>query len=213
VQTALAELDALATTQVDQTVVAMLSSARDWISLVEGRLEDARQSFLHAAEASPLNAPSLYPLAARAATWLRDHVAMRSDLAALDSTTAHGRAVSARRTVVEAGIAALEGRSGEAIARYRTALRAFDDLGMPWDRALTAIDMATVLDPTDPEVREAAAAAREILARLGARPFLERLEAAMATGSREGPELAAEGDPSGSFAGRPLTTGTMETRA
>ena len=40
--------------------------------------------------------------------------------------------------------------------------------------------MASVLDPTDPEVRAAAEAARQILVGLGAHPFLERLEAALA---------------------------------
>jgi hypothetical protein len=44
--------------------------------------------------------------------------------------------------------------------------------------------MATLLDPSDPEVRAAAEAAREILVRLGAKPFLERLEAAMAKPTR-----------------------------
>jgi hypothetical protein len=40
--------------------------------------------------------------------------------------------------------------------------------------------MATVLDADLPEVRSAADEAREILARLGARPFLERLDELMA---------------------------------
>ena len=40
--------------------------------------------------------------------------------------------------------------------------------------------MATLLDPTNPEVRAAAEAAREILVRLEAAPFIARLDAAMA---------------------------------
>ena len=43
-----------------------------------------------------------------------------------------------------------------------------------------AIEMATRLDPELPEVRAAAEAGREILTGLRARPFLDRLEAAMA---------------------------------
>jgi len=43
---------------------------------------------------------------------------------------------------------------------------------------MTAIDMAILLDGTLPEVQAAGATAREILGRLGARPFLERLESA-----------------------------------
>lgn len=63
---------------------------------------------------------------------------------------------------------------------YRTALRSWRDLGLPFDEALTAVDMATLLDPADAEVRAAAESARETLGRLGARPFLTRLEAALA---------------------------------
>ena len=40
--------------------------------------------------------------------------------------------------------------------------------------------MATLLDPANPEVRAAAERSREILVRLGATPFVERLEAALA---------------------------------
>ena len=43
--------------------------------------------------------------------------------------------------------------------------------------------MAILLDPADPEVRAAAEAAREILVRLGAAPFIERLDAALASTS------------------------------
>jgi hypothetical protein len=43
--------------------------------------------------------------------------------------------------------------------------------------------MATVLDPSDPEVRAAADTARETLIRLRAQPFVERLDAAMARDS------------------------------
>ena len=50
---------------------------------------------------------------------------------------------------------------------------------MVWDEVLTSIDMATLLDPAEPEVRAAAASAREVLTRLGAKPFLARLDAAM----------------------------------
>jgi hypothetical protein len=66
---------------------------------------------------------------------------------------------------------------------YREALRSWRDLGLVWDEARTGIDMAILLDPADPEVRDAAANAHAILQRLGARPYLERLDAALARGS------------------------------
>jgi hypothetical protein len=46
-------------------------------------------------------------------------------------------------------------------------------------RSALELDMAILLDPADPEVRTAADAAREILVRLEAAPFLARLDAAM----------------------------------
>lgn len=51
------------------------------------------------------------------------------------------------------------------------------DLGLAWDQALCAIDMATLVDPAQPVVA-AVESVRVILARMRARPFLERLDAA-----------------------------------
>ena len=80
---------------------------------------------------------------------------------------------------MHAGIAALEGSPDDAMAAYREALAAWRDLGLVWDEALCAIDMVTLLDPSDPEVLAAAEAARGTLVGLGAKPFLERLDAAV----------------------------------
>ena len=80
-----------------------------------------------------------------------------------------------------AGIAALEGRRVEAIAGYREVLRGWTQLGLALDHAMAALDMAVLLAPTEREMVEAPAAietARETLTRLGARPFLARLEEA-----------------------------------
>jgi hypothetical protein len=117
--------------------------------------------------------------AARAALWMGDAAGAAEDLAALDRSGVHGPAVDGDLMTIRAGIAALEGRSADAIVGYREALRAWRDAGLAWDEALCGIDMATLLDPTDPEVRAAAESAREILVRLEARPFIARLDAAM----------------------------------
>ena len=63
---------------------------------------------------------------------------------------------------------------------YREALRGWDELGLPWDFALCAIDMAMRLDPGEPEVVAAGARARTVLDQLGARPYIERLDEALA---------------------------------
>ena len=90
-----------------------------------------------------------------------------------------GRSSDDEVMAIRAGIAALEGRSRDALGLYRELLREWRDLGLVWDEARGAIDMATLLDPSDPEVSAAAEAARVILTSLGATPFLERLDAAM----------------------------------
>ena len=103
-----------------------------------------------------------------------------ADLEAIDQTGVHGPAADLRRTTVQAGIAALDGRGSEAVTLFRVAREGFRDIGLPWEEALLGIDMATLLDPREPEVVAAAERSREILTGLRARPFLERLEAAMA---------------------------------
>jgi hypothetical protein len=50
-------------------------------------------------------------------------------------------------------------------------------LGQPWDEALTVIDVVTVLGPVDSDVQRAAERSREILVRVGAAPFANRLDA------------------------------------
>ncbi len=122
----------------------------------------------------------------------RDLAGAQACLDAVQSIGRRGRWLAAGRTTIRAGIAALEDRPDEARSLYSESLRGWHELGMPWEEALTAIDMATLLDPADPAVRAAAQAAHEILAGLGARPFVERLAEAMA---RTGAAPLATGSP------------------
>jgi len=138
-----------------------------------------------------LASPGGLPLSARAALWDRDADAVRMDLAELDASGMHGPALEADRTTIRAGIAALEGRTADALALYREALRAWRELGLIWDEALCGIDMALLLDPADPDVRAAASVSRDILVRLEAAPFLSRLDAAIAR-SRPAPPVTVE---------------------
>ena len=148
-----------------------------------GHLEDSAAAYRAAARISAGNAPNCHNQAARAHLLARDEVAAAADLGALEATGVHGRWIDARRASIQAGLAALDGREVESLAQYEGALRAFRDLGLALDEALTAIEMATLLEPTLPEVNAAADAARDILTRLRAAPFLDRLAAAVARGS------------------------------
>ena len=77
------------------------------------------------------------------------------------------------------GLAALEGRAVDAVRLYSDALEGFREVGFSFQEALTAIEMATVLDPSIPEVAVSIETARTILTRLGARPYLDQLEGAI----------------------------------
>lgn len=157
--------------------IASLDWPKGQVAFSEGRLSEARERWLRAIELVAWHEDLHYP--ARAALWDRDADAVPADLALLDASGVHGPALEADRTTIRAGVAALEGRTADALALYREALRAWRDLGLPWDEALCAVDMATVLDSSEPEVQAAAETARQTLSRLGAKPFLDRLEAAM----------------------------------
>jgi len=88
-----------------------------------------------------------------------------------------GGASDGDMAALRAGIAALGGDVDGALAAYRTALWIYRDLGMRLDIALTGLDMAVFLPGDVPDVVAAAGAARAILAEIGAKPLLARLEA------------------------------------
>jgi tetratricopeptide (TPR) repeat protein len=178
VSAAMAELEEMVKSESEQMRGALLDAVAN-AALAEGRLGDAAAAWRSVPAITASLGPIAYYQAARPMLWARDVDGAREDLAALDATGVHGRVAELRRRTIQAGIAALEGRAAEALNLYRDALRAWGDLGLMWDAALTAIDMATLLDPTEPEVRAAAEAARALLARLGAKPYLERLDVAM----------------------------------
>ncbi len=179
----------------DPQLRANVSSAAAFAAFATDDLDEARTSWQ--ATVSVGNTLATYlPCAARAALWAGDGAAARDDLATLDGSGFHGPAVEADRRTIRAGLAALEGRPADALALYREALRAWRDLGLAWDEALCGLDVATFLDPADPEVRAAAAAAREILVRLEAAPFIARLDAALTrtsdpAGSSAAPRMAS----------------------
>jgi class 3 adenylate cyclase/tetratricopeptide (TPR) repeat protein len=180
------EIERLLGGATDPMRIASLDWTKSWVAFVEGRLAEARQGWRRGIEL--LATPEVLPFPARAALWDGDADAARVDLDEFDASGMHGPAQEADRTTIRAGIAALEGRTADALALYRDALRAWSDLGLAWDEALCAVDMAIVLDPALPEVRAAAEVARETLSRLGAKSILERLEVALA---REGPPVAS----------------------
>jgi class 3 adenylate cyclase/tetratricopeptide (TPR) repeat protein len=159
-------------------------------ALAEGRLDAARRAWVGLADLEHDQITEFRYRASHPAVWSGDVAALRDDLAAIDATGIHGLVVDARRTTIQAGIAALEGRASEAISLYRDAIQRWRDTGQPWDEALTIIDVATTLGTADADIRRAAEQSREFLARVGAMPFLERLDAAMERQTPADPVIA-----------------------
>jgi class 3 adenylate cyclase/tetratricopeptide (TPR) repeat protein len=193
----LAEMSSIVGTSTEPLIVSSLLLGQANESFGSGRLAEARDRWHRVVGLTAELVPTMLAGAARAALWMGDPAAATDDLAALDASGIHSPAIESDRLTIRAGIAALEGRPAEALPAYREALRAWSDLGLAWDEALCGLDMALLLDAADPEVRAAAASAREILTRLEAKPFLARLEAAMERqASASAPELARSPDPS-----------------
>ena len=112
--------------------------------------------------------------------WAGDATNAAAMVERLRGSVLRGRLLDANITALTAGVSALSGRHDEALAGYRAALRTQESLGAAFDAALVAIDMATLLPASNNEVRAAARSGRETLARVGAAPLLERLDAALA---------------------------------
>ncbi|MEO8229035.1 MAG: adenylate/guanylate cyclase domain-containing protein [Chloroflexota bacterium] len=160
---------------------------RAWVALTAGRLEEAREEATAAADATGYFVPISLPIAARAALWAGDVATAGVVIDRLDASVVGGEASGLDIVTLRAGLAALEGRRADAVAGYREALRGWRQLGLAFDVALAALDLAILLAPTDAEMTEAPtaiASARETLTRIGARPLLARLDAAGVTPAR-----------------------------
>ncbi len=198
IEDVLAEIAALIGTRTDASLVGNARETRGAAALAAGRLGDAMVEYRKAAELSTsVTGTDHRMLVAHAAFWGGDIVEAAVELDAIVASGYRAPTIEARRSTIRAGIAAAEGQRVDALALYRDAIRRWRELGLVVDEALTCIDMATLLDIEEPEVRAAAESAREILERLGAKPLLARLEAATQRGSSIAtPELARSRDPS-----------------
>jgi class 3 adenylate cyclase/tetratricopeptide (TPR) repeat protein len=173
----LAEVDRLGADQLGPKWRAAVFDVVGNRALAEGRLAEARRAWR---ELSSLDqGAEFFYRAARPALWNLDRAAAQADFEDLEATGIHGRVVEVRRLTIRAGLAALDGRGADALADYRDALGGWRELRLAWDEALTAIDMVTLLDPRQPEVRASGESGRAILSRLRASPFLARLDTAL----------------------------------
>lgn len=177
-----------------------------WAALATGRYSDAKAAADDAVRITNYFRPLAWPLAGRAMAWAEDLDGVREMLAAIDGATLRGAAIELDRATLAASVAGLEGRSAEALLGLRDAIAGYTHNGLAFDAALATIDLASVLGEADcaaPEVVALVETARATLIRLGARPFLDRLETVLARGSAaSSSQRQTEGAAAASPAGR-----------
>jgi len=177
----MAELERAAQELTDPQFAAFFREIRGQRASAAGEHREAR-ALAHVAAGEESRAPVNLGMAGRNAIFDHDLAGARSDAAGLAALGNHGPAIELRARELEAGIAALEGRTAAAVSLYRNTIEGWEGLGMVVDAAITGLEMMSVLDPADPQVRAAGEAARRTFTRIGARPFLARLDAAEARG-------------------------------
>jgi class 3 adenylate cyclase len=166
----------------DPQFESYVSYARAAASLVAGDLDAAVRHAEHAARMTDYFQPLAIPLAARAAQWAGDAATATRLLAGPELAAFSGPALAADRTRIAAGIAALDGRRSDALTGFLEAFRAYQELGLQFDIAAAAVDLAVLLPGIAADSVAAAehiSAGRDTLSRLGAAPYLARLERAV----------------------------------
>jgi class 3 adenylate cyclase/tetratricopeptide (TPR) repeat protein len=161
--------------------LAELRVAESWLELADGTMERAYERALVAADSDPGGWSETQGLvhACRAALWLRDLHRAGLALDRLVGMRKHGPWIQCARATLSAGMLALQGRPDESGAAYAEAGARWQGLGVAFDLALCQLDFVTLV-ADHPEAVPAAREAKETFSRLGAKPFLKRLEAAVA---------------------------------
>jgi len=174
---ALGRLEIAAVQLSDPSAATNLHFVRGDRALVRGDYAEAYEEMLRAADKTA--AAGFYLAeAVRPALWLRDAIRARAVAERLDADPdAHSNVSRVNRAAAWAGIAALEGRRDEAVAGYRDALKHYREFGFEFEVARIELDMLMLLGPDLPDARAVAEEARSVFERVGARPYLERLDA------------------------------------
>ena len=157
-----------------------LHLARASTALVSGDNETAFSEAMKAADRMSQNPEVPLGMAVRAATWSGNLERARQAAqrrAAVPTAGPFGQSEIAQGL---AAVAALEGRTAEAVAMFRQARATLERLEQHFAAAQLVVDAAVVL-PGESEVRGWAAEVRPLLEELRARPYLAKLDQALAS--------------------------------
>jgi len=174
----LRELQILAAPFDDGQYTSQVDEAREDAGLALGQLEDVID-LCQATLARQDHWPADAIHGARAATWLGDARVVGEMIEAWRYAR-RGRYSSAIGMTMEAGLASLEGRRDDARVAYAEAQRELRELGVIVPLAMCQLDLVVVGAMEPAERQRAADEARATFERLGMRPYLERLERALA---------------------------------
>ena len=118
------------------------------------------------------------------AVWLGDVERLRTIVAGLDDQArASMRYPVAGRRAALGGLLALTGRVEEAVVEYLSAIHAYRELGVEFSFARTVLDAVVVVGSDRREIGDLTVQARGVFERVGARPYIDRLDAALRTGT------------------------------
>ncbi len=137
----------------------------------------ACDEWLAYAPTDPLNAPQAYFYAGLAGLLAGDRertVAAHEGLAAIPG---HSRLRAADMQLLGSGNVALDGQVDGALREARTALAEYEQLGLPWRRAIATLALLRALGTRSAEVSAMADMARETFVGVGAKPFIEQIDA------------------------------------
>jgi hypothetical protein len=189
-----AEFEGIAQEVADYTegqVFSSIDEARASVELARGEARRALDLARRAYER--VRAPDSYScqIAIRAAAWLGDSDAVSDALRTVEGEP--GRVPAAVRREGKAALAAVDGRRSEALTGFLDAIRRWRDVGLDVEAASCALNLVTLLGPSEPLARAAADDAAALFERLGAEPFQERLADAMrGQAAVAGPSAAPE---------------------
>jgi hypothetical protein len=150
-------------------------------SLVGGKLEEAHRSFKRAVDVDPGDAQVLSEVV-RSAIWIGDPQLIRDASSALLAAPFSGRSTVAAKRWASAALAALDGRRVEAMSELRAAAALMDELDMRFESARVRFDSLKLL-PDEPDAVSMVEEAREAFGQIGAKAYVDLVDAALAGGS------------------------------
>ena len=183
VEEMLTHLDRLLASLADPFFQSVMDWLRGDLAFSLGAYREAYDAYLRAATKSTTITSFLMAQAARAASWQGDVARLRGAIERLDADPDVTLFAKASRLEAHAGLSALEGDIAVASNGFLDAIRSFTQLGAGLDQAHCALTFLHAVGPEVPEARAAADDARVIFESVGAKPYLERLDAELARSS------------------------------